>query len=370
MLEGLDRVPWESLTHAYGPAADVPNMLRALASADAEEREDALWALYGNIWHQGTVYEATAHAVPFLYELVRDPAVGDREKILQLLHAIAYGSSYLDAHQHLSYIGPKLKESPTFDEELKKELSDVEAAYLAVNEGHPILLRLLAEDRDPAVRRHAAKMLGSCMHVAAKIAPELAKRTGLDADPYVRASIAFALAKLDFTAARAMIEQELVSAEPIARLAAALAIAHFSESAPSKPAVEVLAKHLGDLTLVDYEQFPFGEDQASDLGTALARAEPEQRTSAAHALLERAEKKEAALFSVVGPLLALAFAEPLENPRLEDLSPLQKRVLELVAQNTFTRIQGSWCVFANFCDSLRAYGLDKLGELVAGYTGP
>ena len=50
------------LHHAYGPAEDVPNQLRALISHDEKQRDEALYALHGNIWHQGTIYEATSHA--------------------------------------------------------------------------------------------------------------------------------------------------------------------------------------------------------------------------------------------------------------------------------------------------------------------
>lgn len=61
----LDAQPWADREHAYGSADDVPGQLRALASDDAEEAEEALYELYGNIVHQGSVYEATAHAVPY-----------------------------------------------------------------------------------------------------------------------------------------------------------------------------------------------------------------------------------------------------------------------------------------------------------------
>lgn len=62
-LAGLSSVDWASLRHAYGSAADVPDRLRALAAAGG--REQALGALYGNVFHQGSRYEATAPAVPF-----------------------------------------------------------------------------------------------------------------------------------------------------------------------------------------------------------------------------------------------------------------------------------------------------------------
>jgi hypothetical protein len=41
MLEGLDDVGWETLHHAYGPATDVPQLLRAIASDNAAVRSDA-----------------------------------------------------------------------------------------------------------------------------------------------------------------------------------------------------------------------------------------------------------------------------------------------------------------------------------------
>ncbi len=65
MLEGLEGIDWGSLHHAYGAASDVPGLLRALASPRRKKRSRAIYDLYGNIWHQGTVYEATAYAVPW-----------------------------------------------------------------------------------------------------------------------------------------------------------------------------------------------------------------------------------------------------------------------------------------------------------------
>src|SRR6516162_7773615 len=98
MLDHLGDIPWNRLTHAYGPAGDVPDLLRRLRTAPPEMtgEQSPLWHLFGNIWHQGTVYEATAYAVPFLIELAACPVVSDRLGILGLLAAIATGSSYRD----------------------------------------------------------------------------------------------------------------------------------------------------------------------------------------------------------------------------------------------------------------------------------
>ena len=86
-LAGLADIPWGDLSHAYGPAGDVPGLLRAIASGDAKAAGDAVSGLFGNIWHQGTVYQATPYAVPFL---ARMAAAGIRARnLVQLLGCIA-----------------------------------------------------------------------------------------------------------------------------------------------------------------------------------------------------------------------------------------------------------------------------------------
>ncbi|MFH8337073.1 hypothetical protein [Streptomyces sp. AM6-12] len=75
-LSGLDAVDWSALTHACGPADDVPGLLRALCSPEAEQRHKALDALYGNTFHQGSRYPATAAAVPFLVRMGAVPVSG------------------------------------------------------------------------------------------------------------------------------------------------------------------------------------------------------------------------------------------------------------------------------------------------------
>jgi hypothetical protein len=74
MLEGLDNVDWKSLTHAYGSAEDVPDQLRNLISDDPKVRDDAWGALESNIYHQGSVHQATAYAVPVLPHTVAPAA--------------------------------------------------------------------------------------------------------------------------------------------------------------------------------------------------------------------------------------------------------------------------------------------------------
>lgn len=98
MLEGVDKIDWSSLTHAYGPTTDVPNLLRGLASHDVETRENACYELCGNIWHQGTIYDATIPAIPFLFELLTHSGTPDRALVAHLLACIAVGRGYFEVH--------------------------------------------------------------------------------------------------------------------------------------------------------------------------------------------------------------------------------------------------------------------------------
>jgi hypothetical protein len=146
VLEGLDDVPWQALSHAFGPASDVPDLIRALAGPDSEARREAVAELFGTIWHQGTVYDATAPAVPFLAALARRPQTADRRELLVLLGVIAGGSGYLEVHHRV--VGAT-------ERALADEAAWVARAREAVRAELPALLALLA-DPDPTVRAATA----------------------------------------------------------------------------------------------------------------------------------------------------------------------------------------------------------------------
>jgi hypothetical protein len=93
-IDGVDGVAWDQLTHAYGPAFDVPRDLRRLAAEDPEIRRNALWELGGSIYHQGTIYPATAAALPFLIRLTLDERTPDRKEVCGLLKEIASSASF------------------------------------------------------------------------------------------------------------------------------------------------------------------------------------------------------------------------------------------------------------------------------------
>lgn len=136
----LDDVRWCDLTHAYGPAEDVPALIRALYEDDAEAADEAIYELYGNIHHQGTIYQASAPAVPFLAHAVHH-APGKRDELLMLLAVLA---------DH----DPAAVESPHWPG------SDVAAVCAALCEVVPDLLPCLG-DPERGVRRAALRVVAA-----------------------------------------------------------------------------------------------------------------------------------------------------------------------------------------------------------------
>ncbi|MFG2844591.1 hypothetical protein ACGF12_15675 [Kitasatospora sp. NPDC048296] len=86
-LADLDAHPWASVSHAYGPAEDLPDLLRALAEGGGDA-EEAISELYSCILHQGTVYAASADAVPYLARIAAAAEYGAAE-VLCLLGGLA-----------------------------------------------------------------------------------------------------------------------------------------------------------------------------------------------------------------------------------------------------------------------------------------
>ena len=102
-LAELDRVAWSELSHCYGMGRvgdalhqDLHATLARLGDGDPDAIEDALQAMWSNVCHQGTIYEATAHAVPFLAAFAAGPGlwIGNAAELAVLLGEIAVASSF------------------------------------------------------------------------------------------------------------------------------------------------------------------------------------------------------------------------------------------------------------------------------------
>jgi hypothetical protein len=189
-LAGVHDVPWATVGHAYGPATDVPVLLEALTGS-REQQQHALWELQGTIWHQGTVYEATAYAVPFLARLVLTEPAPLRDELLDLLAYIATGSSYLDVHQDL------IRGGLTEDEKaaMQEELAHVRAARDAVHAWLPELLSKVMEEPTPGGLGLVARLAAAYPDDTELFTESLQWMWENCQDLRVRAALAIALAR-------------------------------------------------------------------------------------------------------------------------------------------------------------------------------
>jgi hypothetical protein len=99
-LAEVDSVDWSTLRHAYGRgvvgtdlAGDVAKALSLLRDDPTRALNDGLWS---NVCHQGTVYEATAYALPFIAAVAAGFVSTDlRSALSTLLGDIAINGSYV-----------------------------------------------------------------------------------------------------------------------------------------------------------------------------------------------------------------------------------------------------------------------------------
>lgn len=154
-LAGLDSIDWSKTKHAFGPATDVPNLIRSLASPEEDVRRGAWSALYANLYNQGIVYPATVAAAPFFILLLQDENVQGKDEILRYLAVI--GDDPDVAKVLLPYV-------PLFE-------SMNACLTLATLEKHDKNLSMLVErlydaQEDPSVRAHMLWALGNHLELS------------------------------------------------------------------------------------------------------------------------------------------------------------------------------------------------------------
>ncbi|MFB7912843.1 HEAT repeat domain-containing protein [Streptomyces sp. NPDC056061] len=175
MFAGIDEVDWASMEHAYGPADDVPVMLRGLASDDPAERERALDGMYGAVHHQGDVYACTLACIPFLFELVVEPSVQDRGSIVELLTSIGGIDLGEDDEDEIG------------EDEIEGAANYAMAAT-AVTAGAGAFCELMADD-DPGVRLAAPPALAGLHSHPERVLALLRERLPVEPSEEVRLAL-------------------------------------------------------------------------------------------------------------------------------------------------------------------------------------
>ena len=388
MLERLQTVDWNALTHAYGAAADVPDLLRALADPDRQIRKDAYWELYGNIFHQGTRYPATAPAVPFLLELLADQSTPDRHEILLLVTHLVTGQ-FSVAADPVMYAGES--DLVRGGDDYPAILRDV---YRAAEVGLPIYLDLVQHAETAAVRGAAAFLLACLWTHAGVVVPLLRRQLAHETSAPGRASLAFALGRLQGATGPdpELVRLHAADPAPVVRLLAAVGLARAAGPDVSPAVVDTLIAAVEDPDSVPgYDDLPCGErDLAGDIGYVLRTLPPGLGRRALPALcaaLGRAEDFGTA--GLVEAMLAFAFGEPPvpQDSRITDhdttddddsetddehdvppidpaaLSADQRRVLTVMAET-----HELWTI-GNLFFVLRSYGIPTRREELAALLG-
>ncbi|MFI1996599.1 hypothetical protein [Actinoplanes sp. NPDC020271] len=238
MLDDLATVDWAALTHARGPADDVPELLRALADGD----EDAHRRLHETFAADGDQDAAAVSAVPFLIRILDAPAAVPTQ-VMWLLTAIARGGR--------------------------------SASREAVAAGLPVYLRLLAAHPDEGVRASAAHLTGGLgPGVAGGASAALRQASVGDRAELVRVAAVRGLADRGETS-----EDRLADPSPLVRLVAATVVAEADPHAPlSGPVVQILERDsVASIALIERLPDAAGNPLGWVLNRLQSRPELQQR---------------------------------------------------------------------------------------------
>jgi hypothetical protein len=173
-LAELDRVRWRSLAHAYSgskvdfsrylvPMDNVEAILRAFAATDdLEMRMEAYSGALTTICHQGSLFEVTAFAVPFLAAFAADPAFVGRAHALAALVVIGAAAREPESLKYYAEeVCAALDASRALLESGAEEGDTSERAALrALVDSDPSVLVASWEELVGALEGHAERELG------------------------------------------------------------------------------------------------------------------------------------------------------------------------------------------------------------------
>ena len=309
--------------------------------------DEALEALYYNIWHQGTTGKDIASAVRLLIEQLRDDLVQDKDELLLLLAYIARGNSYMDTRQHLAY-GAVERERPEQTDRFVQEGDCVQNVYEAVREGVEVYLDLLKHG-EAAIRMCAAYTLACFKEYAAAIIPVLHVYIAAEEDELARSSMLLSLgalsAEYDLTSQQLLLEVLKGKGSDLVKLAAALALARLDRHDTPPEAMRVLVDTLIETGPVAdlYLELPWTDTCiVDDISHAFYDFGPRAASTAIPMLIEAFSTATShSLLRIVDVLLHLAFNGERINTDITapTLTPEQRLVL-----TTITNSNSAWVI--------------------------
>ena len=212
---------WSTLSHAFGPAVDIPEWIEGTRSGDPEAREWLLRSL--NV--EGLCFPATPRAVPLIVSLIEDPEVPARDTLL-----IALGEwSGSTINDRLDTADP-----PVLPADGIAGTSESAATRTAIAAALPTFLRTATDPHEPTALRCAA------FHLIASLGNESAETRACieaaahDPDSNVRASAVLALGKRAAWGQLSAQERDCLLRHELPLLRAAASISfHWSQEEPT-----------------------------------------------------------------------------------------------------------------------------------------
>jgi hypothetical protein len=367
MFETLDQVEWDKLNDAYGPAGAIPGRIRMLASPKKSKRERALEDLSYTIYHQGTIYDSSVAAVPFLLEIVASAEVEDRTPALELLQALSTGCSYHEAHASLFFNREKSK-TPEWEEKVREEKGWVGAIHEKLTAAVPLIVEVPAKGRE--TERMAAASLLATLWDHPKALESLVAATG-DHNPWVSATAISAIGSRDDVPLNVLQQCfDKAKTDDVKTVAAMQILRHADRNSPPEP-VEHLLKQLrspNEEARKCYEKLPDVGAFLGDLGKALSRAPRPAAEEAFPLLYERVKQSPYSLnYSENYGVLVLAVMlnpPPERNWSGFTLTREQRMAIRLVADRAWRIERGTRSMCINLVDLLESVGLPKKREEV------
>jgi len=199
LFESLDTIDWGVLTGCYQPAADMPELLRSFLSPAEEVRRWAIERIGSAVFHQGTVYSVTPVVLPFLFELLENDEVQDKEYVVGLLTALSGCCAYLEtnvtsAEERSQRDAEFRKSGSSYDEELRREHALVQGVKSEIARRFELIYPYLRFPDDAWIRLAVAEALGRLPKIAAQLRPDLEAALQSENDKYVRNAITAAMA--------------------------------------------------------------------------------------------------------------------------------------------------------------------------------
>ncbi len=259
MFDRLDTIDWSRLETVYGTAEAIPVALRDLASPDEEIRAVAWQTLWSELEHQGTVYQATAYAAPFLVAWLPEAQGEEKCHLVTFLARLARGNSY--KRQHLNLTDKQHKQDPIFQQEMAEEIRWVELTHQAVREGMDLYLAFL-DGQDLQLRMATTYLLASFQEDQAQLTSPLRAYLVQETDERMLACLLLSLGQLlpATEDSSALLMPYLIAGDtPLLRFCAAMALSFLLKKAIPEEVVLVFFTALTDPASVKtaYDELPW-----------------------------------------------------------------------------------------------------------------